>query len=78
MWFIDIMRSPRGRAIKVLVGALLFGQGAAQQSLGGLVMMMTGIVLAITALAGICLVEEAVNGWRTWHGGTPLPRRHSC
>jgi hypothetical protein len=73
MWFVNVMRSRTARVIKVLLGAWLFAQGPAEYSLGALVMMMIGIVLAVTALAGVCLVEEAINGWRTRHGGPPLP-----
>jgi multidrug transporter EmrE-like cation transporter len=74
MWFINVMQSAAGRTAKVLFGLWLFAEGAALVSLGGLVMMMVGVVLIVTALARICLVEEAIKAWRTRHGQTPRPR----
>jgi hypothetical protein len=74
MWFVNIMKTRTARTLKVIIGALLFVFGSVQYSLAGLLQMMAGIVLVITALAGICLVEEAIDGWRTRHGGRPVPR----
>lgn len=76
MWFIDIMRSRIARGLKIAVGVWLLIAGTSLSSLGGLVMMMAGVVLAVTGLAGVCLLEVAVDGWRTRHGATPLPHHH--
>jgi hypothetical protein len=53
----------------------LFVEGSSQLSVGGLIMMMLGVVFAVTAVAGVCLVEEAVNGWRAHRGRAALPAR---
>ena len=64
MWLISILRSPPGRVLKAALGAWLLIQGLLMATLAGLVMMMSGVVLVVTALANVCLLEEAVAVWR--------------
>jgi hypothetical protein len=63
MWLISILRSPPGRVLKAALGAWLLIQGLLMATLAGLVMMMSGVVLVVTALANVCLLEEAVAVW---------------
>ena len=74
MWFIRFIRSPLGRTLKVLAGVWCFSVGSVQYSLDGLLLMMLAVLLGATAIANVCIVEEAINAWRTGHGGPPLPR----
>ena len=74
MWFIRFMQSPVGRTLKVLAGVWCFSVGSAQYSLSGLLLVMLAVLLGSTAIANVCLVEEAINAWRTRDGGPPLPR----
>jgi hypothetical protein len=47
------------------MGAWLIGFGATHPSLFGLVLMMVGMVPAVTGFAGISLIEEVMKGRRT-------------
>ncbi|OFW13427.1 MAG: hypothetical protein A3F70_11100 [Acidobacteria bacterium RIFCSPLOWO2_12_FULL_67_14] len=60
--YIDFLRSTTGRIGRVAVGLALIAYGATHPSLVGLVLMMIGIVPAVTGLAGVCLLEEVVKG----------------
>ena len=64
MWVVRFMRSVPGRVLRVALGFWLISYGLTHASLLGLVLMMVGIVPAVTALAGICLLEEVVKGMR--------------
>jgi hypothetical protein len=61
MWLVRFMRSVAGRVLRVVVGLSLIGYGSQQASLMGLVLMMIGIVPAVTGAAGICLIEEVIR-----------------
>ena len=77
MWFVTVVCSKPGRALKVVIGTWLLMEGMARATLSGLVMTMTGVVLAVTSLAGVCLVEEAISGWAARHAArTPTQRDH--
>jgi Protein of unknown function (DUF2892) len=76
MWLVNFLNSIPGRIAKVVLGVWLLVQGTSLGTLGGLIMMMAGIVLAITGLAGYCIVEELVKGWKSGHGDTPHARGH--
>ena len=52
MWFVIVVCARAGRVLKVVIGAWLLMEGMTRATLGGLVMTMTGIVLAVTGLAG--------------------------
>lgn len=53
MWFINVMQSFAGRVLKIALGIWLLVEGSAGASLAGLVMMMGGVVLTVTAIANI-------------------------
>ncbi len=59
--YINFLRSTPGRISRVVVGVALVAYGASHPSLLGLVLMMAGIVPAITGIAGICLLEEVMK-----------------
>lgn len=61
MTFITFLQSTPGRMGRAAVGLALIGYGAMYPSLVGLVLMMAGIVPAVTAVAGVCLIEEVVK-----------------
>ena len=67
MWFVTVVCSSAGRALKVVIGVWLLMEGMTRATLGGLVMAMTGVVLAVTGLAGVCLIEDAISGWAARH-----------
>ena len=58
MWFVNIMKTAAARPLQILVGVVLVTYGGGERSLAGLVLMMVGVVIAVTALAAICLAEE--------------------
>jgi hypothetical protein len=58
MWFVNIMKTGVARTLQFLVGVVLVTYGGAERSLAGLVLMMVGVVIAVTALAAIGLAEE--------------------
>jgi hypothetical protein len=62
MWFVRFMRSMTGRLLRVAVGLSLVAYGSTQASLVGLVLMMIGMVPAVTGVASICLLEEVLDG----------------
>lgn len=76
MWFIRFMRSAPGRLLRVAMGVCLIGFGATHPSLFGLVLMMVGMVPAVTGFAGISLIEEVMKGRRTRRlpAGRPIER----
>ena len=77
MWFVTVVCSRAARALRVVIGTWLLMEGMTRATLGGLVMTMTGVVLAVTGLAGVCLVEEAISGWAARHAAlTPTQRDH--
>ncbi|MBI4888038.1 MAG: DUF2892 domain-containing protein [Acidobacteria bacterium] len=62
MAFINFLKSPMGRVLRVAGGFALIVYGGTHASLVGLALMMAGMVPAVTGLAGICLLEELVRG----------------
>ena len=73
MWLITVLCSPPGRVLKAALGAWLLVQGLLMATFTGLVMAMCGVVLVVTALANVCLLEEAVA---VWAGGRRADRQH--
>jgi hypothetical protein len=62
MAVIEFLRSPLGRAVRVATGFALIAYGSTLESLVGLVLMMAGMVPAVTGLTDICLI--AANSLR--------------
>jgi len=62
MSFIEFMRSTPGRFVRVVLGVGLILYGALKASVLGLVLMMIGIVPAVTGIAGVCLFDAFVRG----------------
>jgi hypothetical protein len=58
MAVIDFVRSPLGRVIRVTIGFALIAYGSTLASLLGLVLMMVGMVPAVTGLVDMCLIRE--------------------
>jgi len=58
MWSSRFLRSTSGRVLRVAAGLSLIVYGGTHPSLLGLVLMMVGMVPAVTGLAGICLLDE--------------------
>jgi hypothetical protein len=56
MALIEFLRSPTGRAVRVVVGLALISYGSTLQSLLGLVLMMVGMVPAVTGFVDMCLM----------------------
>ena len=79
MWVVvKFMRSVPGRVVRVAFGLWLIAYGTTHASLLGLVLTLVGIVPAVTALAGICLLEEVVKGMSAHHPPTSRPHgRHA-
>ena len=64
MWFVvNFLCSRAGRAARAAVGTWLLLEGMTRATRGGLMMTMAGVVLAVTGLASLCLVEEAMTSW---------------
>jgi hypothetical protein len=74
MWFVQFMRSMPGRALRVVMGLSLIVYGSTQGSLVGLVLMMVGMVPAVTGLANISLIEEVIKTRRASRLSTVRPR----
>ena len=74
MRVVSLLCSQAGRILKVAVGVWLLAEGMTLAALGGLVMMVAGIFLTVTGLAGICFIEGAVNAWTVGH--TALSHAH--
>jgi hypothetical protein len=64
MRFIHAAQSSVGRVVQGALGGWLLVEGAAQGSLAGLVMMMTGVLLAVTGLAGLGVREHEIDARR--------------
>ena len=62
--FIRFMQSPAGRITRVVLGVWLMLYGALSGTLFGLVLMMVGMVPAVTGIAGICLLDQIAKAWR--------------
>lgn len=58
MTVFDFLRSPLGRVARVAVGLALIAYGSTLASLMGLVLMMVGMVPAVTGLVDTCLIGE--------------------
>ena len=58
MTVIDFLRSPLERVARVTVGFALIAYGSILASLVGLVLMMVGMVPAVTGLVDMCLIRE--------------------
>ena len=67
MRVVSLLCSRAGRILKVALGVWLLAEGMTLATLGGLVMMMSGVFLTVTGLAGICFIEGAVNAWTAGH-----------
>ena len=78
MRFVTFLKSMPGRALRVALGLGLIAYGATHPSLLGLVLMMVGIVPAVTGLAGICLIEEVIRSRRTWNLPAGRPHQDSA
>jgi hypothetical protein len=76
MWFVRFLKSMPGRALRVGLGLSLIAYGGTHASLLGLVLMMVGMVPAVTGLAGICLIEEVIRSTRTSHLPVGQRREH--
>lgn len=73
MTFIRFLRSVPGRVLRIVIGLLLMMYGATQASMVGLIMMIVGMVPAVTAIAGVCLIEEVVMALRAHY----VPPNHA-
>ena len=76
MGLIRFLTSMPGRILKVAIGFWLIVYGGQQASMWGLVLMMIGVVPAVTGIAGICLIEEFVKASGGGRRKTPRPREH--
>ena len=76
MGVIRFMKSAPGRIIKVAIGFWLIAFGGQQASMWGLVLMMVGVVPAVTGIAGICLIEEFVTSRLSGRTEAHQPREH--
>ncbi|MET0213734.1 MAG: YgaP-like transmembrane domain [Vicinamibacterales bacterium] len=56
MTVIDFFGSPLGRVARLAVGFALIAYGSTLASLMGLVLMMVGMVPAVTGLVDMCLI----------------------
>jgi hypothetical protein len=74
MWLVKFLCSKAVQALGAGLGAWLIIHGLALMTLGGLVMMMAGIVLAVTGLADMCFSEKSANGWKPGHTAAPSAR----
>ncbi len=74
MWSSKFLRSVPGRVLRVAAGLSLVVYGGMHPSLLGLVLMMVGMVPAVTGLAGICLLDEIRESRRA--GDLPAGRPH--
>ena len=72
MALVTFLRSTPGRVLRVAVGCLLIAYGATHMSLIGLILMMAGMMPAITGLASMCLLEDVAS-----HEGTHAVRGHA-
>jgi hypothetical protein len=74
MCAITFLKSTPGRVVRGAAGLWLVAYGLTHASLLGLVLMMVGIVPLVTAVAGICLIEEVLRG-TTPQAAQPFPPR---
>lgn len=75
MVFLYFLRSTPGRLLRIGIGFGLIFYGATHPTLAGLVLMMVGVVPAVTGLAGICLLEEVLKSRRRVLQERPRERR---
>ena len=76
MWFIEFMRSVPGLVLRAALGVWLITYGSTHASLLGLVLMMVGMVPAVTGLTGICLIGEVMKSRRASQLPAVRPREH--
>jgi hypothetical protein len=76
MLVVRFLRSNTGRLLKVAAGVWLLAAGMTVSTLGGLVMMMAGVFLAVTGLAGICFTD-GVSTWTTRQTPSHAHRDHT-
>ena len=76
MLVVHFLRCKAGRLLKVAVGVWLLAEGVTFATLGGLVMMMAGVFLAVTGLAGIWF-KDGVTAWPTAQTPSPAHRDHT-
>ncbi len=62
--FIRFMQSPAGRITRVVFGVWLMLYGALSGTLFGLVLMIVGMVPAVTGIAGVCPLDAMVRAYR--------------
>ena len=74
MWVVRFLRSAAGRVLRVAVGLSLVIYGSIDGSLIGLVLMMLGVVPAVTGVADICLIEEIIKSREVSGLGAARPR----
>jgi hypothetical protein len=74
MWLVMFLRSKMVHVLGAGLGAWLIVHGLALTTLDGLVMMMAGIVLAVTGLADMCFSEKSANGSKPGHTAAPSAR----
>lgn len=78
MRFVGFMRSVPGRVLWVALGLCLIAYGSTLASLFGLVLMMAGMVPAVTGLAGIGPIEEVIKSMRRPHLPAGRSREHGA
>ena len=54
------------RVMRVAVGLFLLAYGIAVPTLGGLVMLMAGVFLTVSEVAGLCFTEGRIAPWVRW------------
>ena len=74
MTVIDFLRSPLGRVARVMIGIALIAYGTILASLVGLVLMMVGMVPAVTGLVDMCLLGERARPCKAYE---PDQERHA-
>jgi DUF2892 family protein len=77
MAVIEFLRSPLGRAARMATGFALIVYGSTLGSLAGLVLMMVGMVPAVTGLADICLGHEIAGSFNARQRRTQRPQEGS-
>jgi hypothetical protein len=77
MSLVTFLCSKAVHALGAGLGAWLIIHGLGLTTLGGLVMMMAGIVLAVTGLAGMCFSEKSANRWPPGHAAPSARSGHA-
>ena len=61
MAFITFLQSASGRVARTLFGLVLLYVGARTTSIAGLLLLMTGLIPIVTAVANVCLMADAYD-----------------